>query len=107
MSIKTVNEVNFTYGQHQGSMKTGQVARQATASIWLQLGETVVLTTVCAAKARDGQNNFLPLQVEFREKDYAKSMIRNKITKQNILYILSNYFCWGLQPACNGHRNTP
>lgn len=78
----TVKEVTFTYGDRQGTISTGRVARQATGSVMLTLGETTVLTTVCAAKAKDGKNDFLPLQVEFREKDYAKSMIRSGYIKR-------------------------
>ncbi len=78
----TVHEIKFTYGTREGTITTGQVARQATGSVMVALGDTTILTTVVAAKSKDGQKDFLPLQVEFREKDYAKSMIRSGYIKR-------------------------
>jgi polyribonucleotide nucleotidyltransferase len=56
-------------------VQTGLLAKQASGSIRIQYGDTVVLTTVCAAKKpREGQD-FFPLTVEYQEKAYAGGVI--------------------------------
>ena len=56
-------------------VKTGQIARQANASVVCQMGDTVALcNTTVSAKPRDGVD-FLPLQVVYQEKYYAGGKI--------------------------------
>ncbi|MCL2075155.1 MAG: polyribonucleotide nucleotidyltransferase [Betaproteobacteria bacterium] len=65
----------FTYGAHQVTLETGEIARQATGAVVVRIGETVVLVTVVAAKeTRDGQD-FFPLTVDYQEKFYAAGRI--------------------------------
>ena len=46
----------FQLGQHEVSIETGKVARQASGAALVTMGNTVVLTTVVGAKdARPGQ----------------------------------------------------
>ena len=57
----------FTYGAHQVTLETGEIARQATGAVVVRIGETVVLVTVVAAKeTRDGQD-FFPLPLTIRK----------------------------------------
>jgi polyribonucleotide nucleotidyltransferase len=50
------------------SLETGILAKQADGSVTVRLGDTILLATVVATKeAREGID-FLPLQVEYREK---------------------------------------
>jgi polyribonucleotide nucleotidyltransferase len=57
------------------SFETGHVAKQADGSIVVRFGDTMVLTTVCAAKsARDGVS-FLPLTCDYIEKTFAAGKI--------------------------------
>ena len=52
-------------------METNKVAKQATGSVTVTIGDTVVLTTVVGARsARPGQD-FFPLTVNYQEKTYA------------------------------------
>lgn len=65
----------FQFGDQTVSIETGKVARQATGSVVVTMGDTVVLTTVVAAKsARPGQA-FFPLTVNYQEKTYAAGKI--------------------------------
>lgn len=75
------NSVNFSYGDIQGKITTGEVARQALGSVVVTMGDAYVLATVCA-KNSDVPPGFLPLQVEYREKDYSKSKIRSGYVKR-------------------------
>ncbi len=65
----------FKYGQHEVSLETGRIARQATGAVLCSMDNTVVLCTVVGAReAREGQN-FLPLTVHYQEKTYASGRI--------------------------------
>ena len=46
----SVLKKSFQYGQHSISIETGEVARQASASVVVSMGDTVVLVTAVAAK---------------------------------------------------------
>ncbi|MGA2548719.1 MAG: polyribonucleotide nucleotidyltransferase [Burkholderiaceae bacterium] len=65
----------FQYGQHQVTLETGEMARQASGAVLVSVDDTVVLATVVAAKsARSGQD-FFPLTVDYIEKTYAAGRI--------------------------------
>ncbi|RPG49200.1 MAG: polyribonucleotide nucleotidyltransferase [Gammaproteobacteria bacterium TMED1] len=65
----------FEYGQHEVIIETGKVARQATASVLVNVSDTVVLVAVVGQKeARSGQD-FFPLTVNYEEKMYAAGKI--------------------------------
>ncbi len=46
----------------------GKLAKQADGSVTLRMGNTMLLATVCAAKDATPGTDFMPLQVEYREK---------------------------------------
>ncbi len=50
------------------SIETGKLAKQADGSVMLRMGNTMLLATVCAAKEAAPGTDFMPLQVEYREK---------------------------------------
>ena len=65
----------FQFGGHEVAIETGKVAKQATGSVVVTMGNTVVLTTVVGAKnPRPGQD-FFPLTVNYQEKTYAVGKI--------------------------------
>jgi polyribonucleotide nucleotidyltransferase len=65
----------FQYGQHQVTLETGEIARQASGSVLVSIEDTVVLATVVARKdAKPGQD-FFPLTVDYVEKSYAAGRI--------------------------------
>ncbi len=66
---------SFQYGQHQVTLETGEIARQASGSVMVSMGGTVVLVAAVAApRARDGQD-FFPLTVDYLEKFYSAGRI--------------------------------
>ena len=65
----------FTYGQHQVTLETGEIARQAHGAVICTVDDTIVLASVVAAKnAKPGQD-FFPLTVDYVEKTYAAGKI--------------------------------
>ncbi|UCH14542.1 MAG: polyribonucleotide nucleotidyltransferase [Bacteroidales bacterium] len=50
------------------NIETGKVARQADGAVILKTGNTMLLATVVAAKEGKEDSDFMPLQVEYREK---------------------------------------
>ncbi|MCX7564348.1 polyribonucleotide nucleotidyltransferase [Xanthomonadaceae bacterium XH05] len=66
---------SFQYGNHQVILETGEIARQASGAVLVNVDGTVVLVTAVAAKsAREGQD-FFPLTVDYVEKFYAGGRI--------------------------------
>ncbi len=66
---------SFAYGEHQVTLETGEIARQAGGAVVVSMEETVVLVTVVGAKnAKPGQD-FFPLTVDYQEKVYAAGRI--------------------------------
>ncbi len=54
-------------GRHVLSFETGQLAKQATACVLCQYGDTVVLSAVASAAPRPG-TDFFPLTCDYRER---------------------------------------
>ncbi len=50
------------------TLETGKLAKQADGSVVLRMGNTMLLATVCAAKDANPGVDFMPLQVEYKEK---------------------------------------
>ncbi len=74
MSLTPISKT-FTYGAHQVTLQTGEIARQAHGAVLISMGDTVVLCSVVAAKnAKPGQD-FFPLTVDYIEKTYAAGKI--------------------------------
>ena len=66
---------SFQYGQHQVTLETGEIARQASGAVMVSMAGTVVLVAAVAApKAREGQD-FFPLTVDYLEKFYSAGRI--------------------------------
>ena len=57
------------------TIETGRMAKQASGSIVLTYGETVLLATATANKDEGEDRGFFPLSVEYREKFYAAGRI--------------------------------
>lgn len=57
------------------SFETGRVAKQASGSVWVRAGDTVVLVTAQAAKDPKPGMGFVPLTVDYQEKMAAAGKI--------------------------------
>ena len=71
----SVLKKTFQYGPHSVTIETGEVARQASASVVVSMGDTVVLVTAVAAKKAVPGKDFFPLTVNYIEKTYAAGRI--------------------------------
>jgi polyribonucleotide nucleotidyltransferase len=65
----------FSYGQHQVTLETGEIARQADGAVVVSMADTVVLVTAVARKVADPNKDFFPLTVNYVEKTYAAGRI--------------------------------
>jgi polyribonucleotide nucleotidyltransferase len=66
---------SFQFGSQTVTIETGEVARQAEASVVASMGDTIVLCTVCAKKSPTPGRDFFPLTVNYIEKTYAAGRI--------------------------------
>ena len=64
------------------TLETGKLAKQADGAVMLRLGNTMLLATVCAAKDAVPGTDFMPLQVEYREKYSAFGRFPGGFTKR-------------------------
>ena len=69
-----VTTLKIPYGDTEIIIEHGRLAKQASGSVLITMGETVVLCT-CAGTKHDRPMDFLPLTVEYREKMYAAGRI--------------------------------
>ena len=65
----------FQYGAHQVTLETGEIARQASGAVIVNMADTVVMVTVVGAKDADPGRGFFPLTVDYIEKTYAAGKI--------------------------------
>jgi polyribonucleotide nucleotidyltransferase len=65
----------FQYGNHQVTLETGEVARQASGAVIVRMGDTVLLVTAVANKGLREGLDFFPLTVDYQEKFYAGGRI--------------------------------
>jgi polyribonucleotide nucleotidyltransferase len=74
---RRVNSVKKTvqFGEHQLSLETGKIARQAGGAVIASLGETSVLVTVVGKKEVSPGQDFFPLTVNYQERTYAAGKI--------------------------------
>jgi polyribonucleotide nucleotidyltransferase len=63
------------YGQHKVILETGEIARQASGAVVVNIEDTIVLATVVAAKSAKPGQDFFPLTVDYMEKTYAAGKI--------------------------------
>ena len=66
---------SFQYGNHTVTLETGDIARQASGAVLVNMAETVVLVTVVARKEADPGRDFFPLTVNYQERTYAAGKI--------------------------------
>ena len=50
------------------TIQAGKVAKQASGSVWVQYGDTIILVAVVSSQEERAGVDFLPLSVEYQEK---------------------------------------
>ena len=63
------------WGRHSVTLETGEIARQATGAVMVNMEDTVVLVTVVGDKHAESGKDFLPLTVDYQERTYAAGKI--------------------------------
>ena len=76
--------VSADIGGKELTISTGKIAKQASGSVMVTYGETVVLVTAVAAKDPKADISFLPLSVEYQEKIYAAGRIPGNYFRREI-----------------------
>ena len=64
------------------TLETGKLAKQADGAVELRMNKTMILATVCAAKDAAPGADFMPLQVEYKEKYSAFGRFPGGFTKR-------------------------
>lgn len=72
----------FQWGPHQVRMETGEIARQSTGAVLVDIEDTVVLATVVAKSSAKAGQDFFPLTVDYIEKTYAAGKIPGSFFKR-------------------------
>ena len=82
MSIFNKVTKTFQWGQHKVTLETGEIARQSTGAVLLDMEGTVVLATVVAKTEGKAGQDFFPLTVDYLEKTYAAGKIPGSFFKR-------------------------
>ena len=82
MSLFNKVTKTFQWGRHTVRMETGEIARQATGAVLLDMDGTVVLATVVAKQDAKAGQDFFPLTVDYIEKSYAAGKIPGSFFKR-------------------------
>ncbi|MDC8773176.1 polyribonucleotide nucleotidyltransferase [Roseateles albus] len=82
MSLFNKVTKTFQWGQHTVTMETGEVARQSSGAVIVNIDDTVVLATVVAKTDAKAGQDFFPLTVDYLEKTYAAGKIPGSFFKR-------------------------
>jgi polyribonucleotide nucleotidyltransferase len=72
----------FQWGQHTVVLETGEIARQSSGAVLVNIEDTVILATVVGAKNAKAGQDFFPLTVDYIEKTYAAGKIPGSFFKR-------------------------
>jgi polyribonucleotide nucleotidyltransferase len=73
--VFNIAKEEFQFGQHKVVLETGEIARQATGAVVVNIEDTIVLATVVASKTAKAGQDFFPLTIDYIEKTYAAGKI--------------------------------
>ena len=66
---------SFQFGEHEVTIETGALARQADGAVMVDMADTQVMVTAVGRKVADPGRDFFPLTVNYQEKTYAAGKI--------------------------------
>jgi polyribonucleotide nucleotidyltransferase len=66
---------SLIWGRHRLVLETGEIARQASGAVLVNMEDTIVLVTVVGARQAQAGKDFLPLTVDYQERTYAAGKI--------------------------------
>src|SRR6187397_37537 len=82
MSLFNKVTKSFQWGGKTVVLSTGEIARQASGAVTVDIEGTVVLATVVASKSAKPGQDFFPLTVDYIEKTYAAGKIPGSFFKR-------------------------
>lgn len=82
MSMFNKVSKTFEWGGRTVTMETGEIARQSSGAVLLDIEGTTVLATVVARKEAKAGQTFFPLTVDYIEKTYAAGKIPGSFFKR-------------------------
>lgn len=82
MSLFNKVTKTFQWGDKTVVLETGEIARQASGAVVVDIDGTVVLATVVASKSAKPGQDFFPLTVDYIEKTYAAGKIPGSFFKR-------------------------
>ena len=82
MSLFNKVTKSFQWGGKTVVMETGEIARQASGAVLVDIEGTVILATVVASKSAKPGQDFFPLTVDYIEKTYAAGKIPGSFFKR-------------------------
>ena len=82
MSLFNKVTKSFQWGGKTVVLETGEIARQASGAVTVDIEGTVVLATVVASKSAKPGQDFFPLTVDYIEKTYAAGKIPGSFFKR-------------------------
>jgi len=82
MSLFNKVSKTFQWGPHTVTLETGEIARQSTGAVLVDIEGTVVLATVVAKSDAKAGQDFFPLTVDYIEKTYAAGRIPGSFFKR-------------------------
>ncbi len=68
-------KTEFQFGQHKVTLETGEIARQASAAVFVNMEDTVVMVTSVVRNDVKPGADFFPLTIDYQEKAYAAGKI--------------------------------
>ena len=77
----TAIKKSFSFGSHNVTIETGEIARQASGAVTVNMDDTVVLVTAVVDKAGEPRD-FFPLTVNYQERTYAAGKIPGSFFKR-------------------------
>jgi len=66
---------SFQFGEHEVTIETGAIARQADGAVIVNVAGTTILVTAVGRKVAEPGRDFFPLTVNYQEKTYAAGKI--------------------------------
>ena len=93
--------VSKKIGNHEISLETGKIAKQADGAVVVKCGDSIILATVCTDKNQTDKD-FLPLTVEYREKSYSTG----KNSKKDGCNCDVHLFSWSFNCCLSSLNNT-
>ena len=82
MSMFKKTTKTFQWGQNTVTMETGEIARQSSGAVMVDIDGTVILATVVAKTTAKAGQDFFPLTVDYLEKTYAAGKIPGSFFKR-------------------------